>query len=88
MNPTTSSLTSTQIEAWILDQLTQRIGLEPAQIERDLPLDSYGVDSVEAVLISADLADWLQMDVDPAIVIDHPTVNGLTHAIAAITSAS
>ena len=72
-----------EIEAWIAGALERRIGTPVAEIDRDLELNAYGLDSVEAVILGGEIADWLGIDVDPAIVIEHPTVARLGRALAA-----
>lgn len=71
-----------EIETWIAAALEQRTGTPAAEIDRDLELNAYGLDSVEAVILGGEIADWLGLDVDPAIVIEHPTVARLGRALA------
>ncbi len=45
-------------------------------------MEAYGLTSVIAVGLSAELEDWLGIDVDATIVWDYPTVAGLAAHLA------
>jgi 8-amino-7-oxononanoate synthase len=54
------------------------LDVPPDTIEADKPLRGYGLDSLAAVTITADLEDWLGESVDPALILEHPTIDAIS----------
>ena len=71
-----------ELHAWFRRQLAERLGLDAAAIDLDAPLAGYGLDSLAAVRLSADLEDWLHsrfpdlasLSLEPTLAYDHPTI--------------
>ncbi len=66
-----------QIEAWLKDNIARRLGIAPQQLDETEPFASYGLDSVQAVQVTADLEDWLGRKLDPTLAYDYPTIRTL-----------
>jgi acyl carrier protein len=49
-----------EIEAWIVAQIANLLGIPEAQIDVHKAIAAYGVDSAEAAALVADLEDWLE----------------------------
>ncbi|MDA8120382.1 acyl carrier protein [Acidiferrobacter thiooxydans] len=64
----------TAIIDFILDKVSPQIGIAKHIIDVDAPLASYGVDSVNAISLCADLEDWLKVPVDTTIAWDYPSI--------------
>lgn len=47
-----------------------------------LPFDRYGLDSSVAVGLTGDLEDWLETKLDPTLLYDYPTIEGLSQHLA------
>ncbi len=71
--------TANEIEEWLIDALSESIGIEADEIEVDMPFESYGLDSSTAVIISGDLQEWLGCDLEPTIFFDYPTINEIVN---------
>jgi len=65
------------VQRGLVSLVAESLGVSPEAIEVDQPLRGYGLDSLAAVTITADLEDWLGCPVDPALVLDHPTVESI-----------
>ncbi len=76
-NPTTANVASDSIESWLVAKITAKLGLNPQEIDISEPLINYGLDSVAAVTLSGELADWLKREISPTIVYDYPTIASL-----------
>jgi acyl carrier protein len=75
--------TAETIANWIAAWLAQELPMPVDEIDRDESLDSYGVSSLLIVTMTGELEEMLGRPVDPAIVYDYPTINGLAAHFAA-----
>jgi acyl carrier protein len=70
--------TSTErIENWLIGTTAKHSGIAQEGIAVDQPFASYGLDSLAATMISADLEDWMGMQLDPTLLWDYPTIRDL-----------
>ena len=67
-----------EIEAWLLDRLRARLGPDSEPVDAHLPFSYYGLDSLDAVALAAELEEWLGEPVSPDVAWDYPTA----HAVA------
>ena len=67
-----------EIEAWLLTRLRERLGSGAEEIDAHLPFSYYGLDSLDAIALAAELEEWLGVPVTPDVAWDHPTA----HAVA------
>jgi acyl carrier protein len=67
-----------EIEAWLLGRLRERLGPEAEGVDAHLPFSYYGLDSLDAVALAAELEEWLDVPITPDIAWDYPTA----HAVA------
>ncbi|MEB3226021.1 MAG: SDR family NAD(P)-dependent oxidoreductase, partial [Synechococcus sp.] len=76
-----SELTQKQqdIEIWLQKNIAHRLGIQPQQLDVNEPFASYGLDSVQAVQVTADLEDWLGFKLEPTLAYDYPTIRSLTY---------
>src|SRR5947199_2335158 len=74
-----SARSAAEIEAWLLSHLRERLGLAAEGIDAHMPFSYYGLDSLDAVALAAELEEWLDVPVTPDVAWDHPTA----HAVAA-----
>lgn len=65
------------IETWLVDRLAACLDAAIDEIDPDVPFDSYGLDSAEAVGLSGELEDWLQRRVSSTLLYDYPTIAAL-----------
>jgi acyl carrier protein len=73
-----STRSAAQIEAWLLERLRARLGPGAEPVDAHLPFSYYGLDSLDAVALAAELEEWLGVPVMPDVAWDHPTA----HAVA------
>ncbi len=72
-----------EIETWLLGKLRERLGPTAEDIDAHLPFSYYGLDSLDAVALAAELEEWLEVPITPDIAWDHPTA----HAVASFLGA-
>ncbi|UOM34324.1 AMP-binding protein [Acuticoccus sp. I52.16.1] len=62
--------------------LAERLDIEAAALDPERPFVEYGVDSILGVALARDLGASLQLDLDPTLVWQYPSLNTLASAIA------
>ena len=75
-----------QIQNWLVESLAQRLGLPALEIDINEPFASFGLNSVAAVGLSADLEDWLEIKLSPTVVYDYPNISELAAYLSQSTS--
>ena len=70
------------IEAWLAAHIAERLGHEPAAVDRRAPFLDFGLASVEATALAADLATWLGRPLSPTLTWEHPTIERLAAFLA------
>ncbi|MBR8834203.1 MAG: SDR family NAD(P)-dependent oxidoreductase [Stigonema ocellatum SAG 48.90 = DSM 106950] len=71
------SKTAEEIAAWLVNQIAEILQLSTEKIDLKQPLAVYGLNSVKAVSIAAELEKWLGISIAPTIVYDYPSIQAL-----------
>ncbi|MGV2829416.1 acyl carrier protein [Myxosarcina sp. GI1(2024)] len=71
-----------EIQVWIVSYLAEQLEIAPDEIDLAIPFDRYGLDSSVAVGMTGDLEDWLERELDPTLLYDYPTIEGLAQHLA------
>src|SRR6202023_2741875 len=75
--PPSSTSSARELAAWLASQLSDLLGLSPAEIDTSLPFAHYGLDSVRAVRLTATLAERLGRELSPTVAYEYPTIDAL-----------
>lgn len=75
--------TERDLVAWLKTYLADLLDVEACEIGTDLPWESLGVDSATTLVLSADLSAYTGRETGPFEILEHPTVDGLAHYLAA-----
>jgi acyl carrier protein len=70
------------IQAWLITNIAEHLGIEPQDINVWKPLTEYGLDSITGVSLAGDLEDWLTLQLSPTLLWDHPTIEELVFHLA------
>jgi acyl-CoA synthetase (AMP-forming)/AMP-acid ligase II/acyl carrier protein len=65
------------IRPWLIDKVTQHLGLPAGEFDPHRPFSDYGLASKDAVELSGDLGDWLGSRFSPALLWKYPSVDTL-----------
>lgn len=76
------------IQQWLITKISEKVSLSSQEIEVDEPFASYGLDSVQAVRLSAELEDWLGYKLEPTLAYDYPSIALLSQYLANLTNNS
>lgn len=74
-------MTSTQgidITDWLTEQVAGFLDTDPGEIDHDRPLADYGLDSVYALSLCGEIEDTFDIEVEPTLAWDYPTISALT----------
>ena len=68
--------TPAEIRRWLLAKLQEELeSATPVDARR--PLTDYGLESQVAIGVTGDLEDWLDLELDPTIFFDYPSIEEL-----------
>jgi acyl carrier protein len=74
----TNALSATDLRTWLIGRVAFYLECEPIDIDPDVPLAAFGLDSVYTFALCGDIEDEFRLPVQPSLVHDARTVNGLT----------
>lgn len=73
--------TESTLKAWLSQRVASYVRLEPDTIKSDVALSEYGLDSVYALTLTADIEDYLSLTLDPTLMWDHPNIDALSKVL-------
>lgn len=69
---------ATTLQNWLINQIAERLGLTPDEIDIHEDFADYGLNSIEAVNLSGDLENILGRRLPPTILWDYPNIHELS----------
>ena len=76
-------MTVAQVRDWLRKWVADATGQDVASINDDSALESYGLSSRDAVIMSGELENLLGRRVDPTVAYQYPTIAALAAALTA-----
>lgn len=73
---------SRDVRTWLTERVATYLRRSPQDIDTSVPLADYGLDSLTALAVTADIEDEFEVTVDDALTWDHPTIDALSAALA------
>jgi len=67
----------TTIEGWLVTRIADYTNRAPHQVDPAVPLAELGLDSVSAVSLCGEIEDRWELDLDPTMVFDYPTITDI-----------
>jgi acyl carrier protein len=74
--------TQRPILRWLTTQLASYLEVPATTISPMVPLAEMGVDSVHAISLVGDVELHFDIDVDPTMIFDYPTLSGIAEFIS------
>ncbi|MCX5011202.1 acyl carrier protein [Streptomyces sp. NBC_00555] len=74
----TAPVTAEDIRDWLADRVAFYLEVSADSIPPDVKFVEMGLDSVYAMTMCGDIEDRFELEVEPTIAWDHPTVAALT----------
>jgi acyl carrier protein len=78
-----TSIDRDKVVAWLTERVAFYVERDPAEIEPDKNLLTYGIDSVYALGIAGDVEEEFGTPVDATLVWDNPTIAAIATAVTA-----
>ena len=76
-SPSRSAITS-----WLTAKVAAPLGMRPDDVDIRAPLAGFGIGSLQAVRLAAELEEWLGRKLTPTLVYDYPTIDALAAFLA------
>src|SRR3984957_13805590 len=87
-SPRVDTYSAEVIEKWLVEKLSELLGVAPDEIDVREPFASYGMGSTEAVSLSGELGDWLGQKVPADLAYEFPTIETLARHLSGSTDES
>ena len=81
-NSINNTYTAAEIQSWLVVQVSEQLGVKPDEIDIKESLDSYGLDSAQAMLIAGKAEKLLGCQISPVLVWHYPTIEVLSQRLA------
>ncbi|KAA3617210.1 MAG: SDR family NAD(P)-dependent oxidoreductase [Calditrichaeota bacterium] len=80
--PETQKQNAREIEDWIINHLSESVGVDKLEIDINKPFVSFGLDSAQAIGMVGDLEEWIEQPLSPTIIWDYPSITTLSAYLA------
>jgi acyl carrier protein len=77
-----------EISDFIRARVATYASFPSSEIRLDQPFAEYGLDSISAVSLCADIEDHLKVQVEPTLAWDYPSINALATYLAGVVPAA
>lgn len=77
----TETIDVTALRNWLAGRIAEFTERPLAEIAGDKPLGEYGVDSVSALTVCAEIEDHFDITVEPTLLWDHPTIDAIAEVL-------
>jgi acyl carrier protein len=67
---------------WLTTQLASSLEVSPSTLDPMVPLAEMGVDSVHAVSLVGEIEAHFDIDVDPTMIFDYPTLSHIAEYLS------
>lgn len=74
------------ITDWLVARLATELKIQPSALGTTKTFVSYGLNSVQVVSLSGELETWLDREISPMVLWDHPTIEQLARHLAEYVS--
>lgn len=79
-------MTQTELEKRMVERVAEILRIPIQEVRVDEEFANLGLNSVHAVTLSGELEDLLQVEVDPTLVFEYPTIASLASHVLSLKS--
>ncbi|UKO98789.1 acyl carrier protein [Nostoc sp. UHCC 0870] len=73
--------TAEEIQRWLVSNIATQMAIQPDEIDLKEPLDSYGLDSVQAIMLVKKAEKLLGFNISPMLLWHYPTIELLAERL-------
>ncbi len=74
--------TAEEIQAWLVSNISEMLGVQPDEIDIRQPLDSYGLDSAQGMVIVSRAEKLLGLKLSLILLWHYPTIEALSKRLS------
>lgn len=78
----TTAHPTTTIQDWLVERVADYTDRARHQVDPSIPLAELGMDSVSAVSLCGEIEDRWNLEIDPTLVFDYPTIAAIAGYLA------
>jgi acyl carrier protein len=71
-----------EIEKWLVEHLSELLGITAAEIDRTMSFERYGLDSSAVISVTESLGDYVGRTLQPTLLNDFPNIVALAEHLA------
>ncbi|MFE1441933.1 acyl carrier protein [Streptomyces sp. NPDC058739] len=75
-------VTAAEAQKWLIEEIAQRLGVDPSEVPPDQYFDELDLDSTAALIIAGEMEKWLGFELGTTALWYHPTIEALSAHIA------
>jgi acyl-CoA synthetase (AMP-forming)/AMP-acid ligase II/3-oxoacyl-(acyl-carrier-protein) synthase/acyl carrier protein len=68
-----------EIETWLISHLCRELRLQAGDIDPEQPFGNFGINSIKAMGLAAELETWLGRPLPPTLAYDYPNIRALSN---------
>ena len=72
------------IQSWCVDYVSRILNIPVSQVDPNLEVERFGLDSATAVALIMELEERLGIELAPELLFEYPTLAGLSRHLAAL----
>ena len=80
MNASDVKFDPATVRDWVVRYLAELLRISPHEIDLDKGLGGFGLDSVDAVIMAGELEKHFGVEVDPGVIFEFDTLQGMLEA--------
>ena len=77
-----NNISQLEIQDWLVSQIAELAQISKEEINVSEPIENYGLDSMQAVVISGELGKWLNRELPPTLVWEFSTIELISLRLA------
>jgi acyl carrier protein len=66
-----------QIRMWLATKAAELLSIAPETLYAQEPLINFGLSSMTGLMLSGDIEEWLDLELDPMVIWEYPTIEAL-----------
>jgi acyl carrier protein len=70
------------IRTWLVAKAADLLSIAPETLDAQEPLSNLGLSSMNSIILSGDIEEWLGLHLDPMVLWEYPTIEALARYLS------